>query len=187
MSRVRLVLHPHHISSRLVARCSLRILRNAPPTVSRSGRLSGPFRDSSALVHHRAHGTFGRELIPSRETRRMIRDRREMHRRRPRACDSQRTHRGRVPGDASKVEGGDSRFRNYETRSTSRDEPRIYARGRRELMAVDHESRSAREDARAFVACACCRARGEVIGANRSKSELCLHFDRQLARYPGYF
>ena len=100
-------------------------------------------------AHCRVRGTFGRKLNPfSRELRRVIRIRRETPGASPRARQSERTRPARVPTDSSVGDFGDiHRFRDDGARSTSRDEPRGHARGRRERAALDHAPMKAREEA----------------------------------------
>ena len=87
----------------------------------------------------------------SHEPRQETRGGREAPRAGPRACESERTRRARVPTDSSVGDFGDNhRFRDDGARSTSRDEPRGHARGRRERAALDHAPTKAREEARAL-------------------------------------
>ena len=128
----------------------------------------------------------------SHEPRRETRDGREAPRAGPRACETERTRRARVPTDSSVGDFGDNhRFRDDGARSTSRDEPRGHARGRRERAALDHAPTKACEEARALSWPVRVAARAgkssEHIGVDRSKSEFCLHFGSYallLARVP---
>ena len=76
--------------------------------------------------------------------------------------------------------GDNHRFRDDGARSTSRDEPRGHARGRRERVALHHAPTKASEDARAFSWPARVAAR-----AGKSSSYFELH--RVKSSYPMHF
>ncbi len=93
----------------------------------------------------------GKRELGAESALRDTRGGREAPRAGPRVSESERTRRARVPTDSSVGDFGDNhRFRDVGARSTSRDEPRGHASGRRERAALDHAPTKAREEAHAI-------------------------------------